>query len=150
MDKNIIAFVREDTKTVNVKFFPDSARKVQIENRELAAFRSYKYITTLDLAPGDLVMVVVGFKPEIVEVQSVDAALNIEPDEDIQYKWVMAKIDTSYAKEIEEQNNKLQEIITKSYVDNARQTFRTMFLAALDTKAVAAIGRIIKPKVKKG
>jgi len=151
MDKNIVALVREDTKTVNVKFFPSKYTNYEdvIPNAmaiSLEELKCYKYVTTLDLVPGDLCMVQVGQRPEVVEVQSVDEALAIEPNSNVKYKWVLAKIDRSYMDTLLEQNKELEAILEEGYRKNTRRQFRDVFMASVDHETQ---GRLLALTTKK-
>jgi hypothetical protein len=154
MDKNIVALVREDTKTVNVKFFPEKYMKIEdvIPGAmlvELDDLRCYKYVTTLDLQPGELCMVMVGMRPIIVEVQSVDETLEIEPNSTVQYKWIQARIDESYRQTLNEQNTELQRLLEDGYRKNARQQFRNVFLASMDSEMQTKLLGIVQGVVVK-
>lgn len=156
MDKNLVALVREDTKTVKVKFFPDSWGKA---TAKLTAFdmatslsgaegKEYTYVTTLAVKPGDLCMVIVGVKPTIVEIQSVDTNLCIEPNTDMKYNWLAAVIDQSYYDKLTEQNDQLEEILRKEYQSRTRRQFREVFLAGASEDVVKQLTCIIGGNTK--
>lgn len=152
MDKNIIALVRDDTKTVHVKFFPDKFDKSYLDQMltgtesmvpadfkesDLKNCKAYTYVTTLDLVPGDLCIVLVGGTPKVVEVQQVDEDLQIPPNHDVAFKWITAKVDTSHAKQITAENTELAETLRGAYQQNMRRSFRDQLLGSVDdaTKA---------------
>lgn len=162
MDKNIVALVREDTITVEVKFFPDSFsveqintilgttfnRNERIAEEVLQRLKAYTYVTTLkDLKPGDLCVVFVSGNPKVVEVQVVHDSLNIEPNSDRQYKWIAAKVDMSYAKQIQEENTLIESTVANAYKSSARNQFRNMLLGSVDEEAKA---KLLSLTAKKG
>lgn len=132
MDKNIVALVREDTKTVNVKFFPDAYKENAAQFAGILGTKAYKYVTTLDLVPGDLCLVWVSGVPKVVEVQSVDNNLDIEPNSQQLYKWIAAKISPEYYNNLMEENKQIQDILESAYRTNTRRQFREVFLASVD------------------
>lgn len=150
MDKNIVALVREDAKTVKVKFFPESwERNAKVTDfdmiRELASaqVKEYIYLTTFDLVPGDLAVVYVGMRPTVVEVQSVDADVNIEPNDEKQYKWIVAKVDETAYQKLMEQNEELEDILRKEYQARTRRQFREVFLAGASPESVAKLTEVL-------
>lgn len=132
MDKNIVALVREDTKTVIVKFFPERWKHFPAKECDLDACKPYKYVTTLDFKPGDLAFVFVQNVPVIVEIQEVHDFLDIEANAEFQYKFIAGKIDISYNEKLTEQNNEIQATLNDAYRSNTRRQFRDQFLAMTD------------------
>jgi hypothetical protein len=153
MDKNIVALVRNDTKTVGVKFFPDAwtqkavpeSNMSVVNHDELTTLKEYTYVTTLDLALGDLVVVYVGQVPKVVEVVSVHDTLMIQPNHHIQCKWIVTKVDTAYYQNLQAQNAEMQSVLESAYRTNARRQFRDVFLASVDSETAARISAITDP-----
>lgn len=151
MDKNIVALVREDTKTVKVRFFPDMCfdgdphKNYDTERytRNLSG-KEYVYVTTFDCKPGDLALVFVGERPAIVEIQSVDEALEIQPNDTRQYKWIAAIVDTSAYEKIMQQNKQLEEILRNEYQKNVRRQFRDVFLASTSADTIKLLDEVLK------
>lgn len=148
MDKNIVALVREDTKTVKVKFFPDVslAKDPDLYDRctRETAGKEYTYVTNLSCKPADLALVFVGERPAIVEIQSVDEILEIQPNEDRQYKWIAAVIDTSGYDLLMEQNKQLEDILRNEYQKNIRRQFRDVFLATSSADTLVLLNKVLK------
>lgn len=87
MDKNIAAILRKDARTVSVSFN--------------GADRTYTYITNLDFEVDDYAVVEVGGALKVVQIVSVAPDLRIAPGSDIQFKWIVAKVDfTEYEKNV--------------------------------------------------
>lgn len=136
MDKNIAALIREDAKTVGVSF--SSGGKV------------YTYVTNLDFALGDFVVVSVYRASEAFEntlqvvcIVEVHNELRIEPNSDIKYKWIMAKLDTSVALENEAKNAEIEALLQNAYVSNIRKQFRQQMLENVDVTTVERLSAVL-------
>lgn len=155
MDKNIVAFLREDARTIGVRFFKDNAFDVKQEVISLdlgsacAAYavsaKEYTYLTNrTDLKIGDFVVVLVSNVPKAVIVSSVHEELAIEPNETTQYKWIVGKIDVeSYVKE-QLKNKDLSQLLAISYKANMKQQFRQAILGSVDETTVKRITNIMQ------
>jgi hypothetical protein len=151
MDKNIVALVREDTKTVGVRFFPDiafagDAYSAKTDDRYLreTAGKEYTYVTTKQLKLGDLCLVFVGQRPAVVEVTRVDDTLGIEPNAGKEYKWIACVFDTSEYDALMEQNKKVAAVLAARYQQNIRQQFRQTFLAGADSDTLKLLDEVLK------
>lgn len=131
MDKNIAAILREDTKTISVQFI----------NENGAASRNYTYITHLDVAVGDFVVVPSGGHDtwKICEVTEVHEELNIEPNADIKYKRVVDVINSQAARDNQARNKEIENMLAQSYHRNARQAYAQQFLSGADPKVLALV-----------
>jgi hypothetical protein len=132
MDKNIAAILREDTKTIKVKFFNQDG---------VANGPAYTYITHLDVKEGDCVVVPAGSSDifKVCEVYEVNEDLDIEPNSDIKYKWVIDVVDTDAAQENFRRNKEIETMLPSSYRVNARQAYANQFLVNADPKVLALI-----------
>lgn len=132
MDKNIAAILREDTKTISVQFVNDVG---------MTSPRNYTYITHLDVAVGDFVVVPSGGNDfwKICEVVEVHEELEIEPNADIKYKWVIDVIDKQAANENNSRNKEIEGMLASSYRMNARQAYAQQFLSNADPKVLALV-----------
>jgi hypothetical protein len=131
MDKNIAAILREDTKTISVQFI----------NENGSASRNYTYITHLDVVVGDFVVVPAGSVDmwKICEVTEVHDDLNIEPNSDIKFKWVVDVLDVKAARENQARNKEIEGMLAMSYRVNARQAYAQQFLSNADPKVLALV-----------
>lgn len=131
MDKNIAAILREDTKTISVQFI----------NENGATSRNYTYITHLDVVVGDFVVVPSGGHDmwKICEVTEVHEELNIEPNSDIKYKWVVDVINAQAARDNQARNKEIESMLAASYRVNARQAYAQQFLSGADPKVLALV-----------
>lgn len=132
MDKNIAAILREDTKTITVQF---------INENGVTASRGYTYITHLDVSVGDFVVVPSGSNDmwKICEVVHVDEDLDIEPNSDIKYKWVIDVINTQASRDNQARNKEIENMLASSYRVNARQAYAQQFLSNADPKVLALV-----------
>jgi hypothetical protein len=115
MDKNIAAILREDAKTVQVTFPGND--------------KPYTYVTHLDVVPGDFVVVKAREALQVVCVKSVDADLAIEPNSDVRYAWIVAKVDMASHAENTARNEAIEKTLAETYRKNARQAFAQTLLA---------------------
>ena len=132
MDKNIAAILREDTKTISVQF---------INGEGMTSSRNYTYITHLDVVVGDFVVVPSDGSDiwKICEVTEVHDDLNIEPNSDVKYKWVIDVIDAKAARENHARNKEIEGMLASSYRVNARQAYAQQFLSGADPKVLALV-----------
>src|SRR5574343_370349 len=115
MDKNIVALLRDDVRSIAVKFYNDSSDGN-------ATSRNYTYLTTdSNIKVGDDVIVRVGLTPKVVLVVAVDDDLNIAPNSETEYKWVVCRVDYDpYAKLLDD-NAALKKLLSKGYQANMRK-----------------------------
>ena len=132
MDKNIAAILREDTKTISVQF---------INGEGMTSSRNYTYITHLNVNVGDFVVVPSGGSDiwKICEVTEVHDDLNIEPNSDIKFKWVVDVINAEAARENQARNKEIEGMLAASYRVNARQAYAQQFLSGADPKVLALV-----------
>jgi hypothetical protein len=142
MDKNIATFLREDTKTVGVNFIQESfeknkdgysAKSLLGDGEYRLSQKEYTYVTDLDLEPGDLVVVFAQGVPKVVLVASVHEELAIQPNEDIEYKWIVCKIDMEAYKKNLFMNGEITRTVGSSYKKNIRRQFQAMLMTEIDS-----------------
>lgn len=137
MDKNIAAILREDTKTCCVQFHNENG---------IPTSRGYTYVTHIPLEAGDFVIVPTGANDmlKIAEVMSIDEELDIPPNADIKYKWVVDVIDVKAARENRDRNKEIESMLASTYRMNARQAYAQQFLSGADPKVL----ELVKGKAK--
>ena len=155
MEKNLAAFLREDTKTVGVRFIKDPFSRdtenfqmtlVGTENVEAYSLsnKEYTYITDLELQVEDHVIVFVHDAPKVAIVTRVDEAVNITPNDNVEYKWIVCRVDYSQYKENCQKNKQIAEFMPTSYKKNVKEQFREIVLAGLDAKGKKALTNLLK------
>ena len=116
MDKNIAAILREDTTTISLRL-PGS-------DQELT------YVTDLQFQPGDHAVVLSNRDNYVVGVVvEVHDDLQIEPNSDILYKWVVAKLDVTAYQQNVERNTIIESTLTTTYRKSARRAFAQAMLS---------------------
>ena len=155
MEKNLAAFLREDTKTVGVRFIKDTISQdaqnfpmplVGTEKVEAYALSNKEdtYITDLPLEVEDHVIVFVHDAPKVAIVTRVDEAVNIAPKDNVEYKWIACRVDYSQYKENCQKNKQIAEFMSTSYRKNVKEQFREIVLAGLDAKGKKALTNLLK------
>jgi putative ribosome biogenesis GTPase RsgA len=132
MDKNIAAILREDAKTISVQFASETSSTHS---------RNYTYVTHFDVVVGDCVVVPSGQDNvwKICLVSEVHGELNIEPNSDIKYKWVVDVINVQAAQDNHQRNRDIEKILANTYRVNARQAYAQQFLSGADPKVLDLI-----------
>ena len=130
VERNIAALMREDAKTVEVAFNGGS--------------KSYTYITSLDIKVGDHAVVDCGgdgFK--VVQVLEVHDDVEVEPNSDTKFKWVVAKFDLEHHKSNEAKNEQIEKLMATGYRANIRRHFAANMMACLSDEKKAELTAIV-------
>ena len=130
VERNIAALMREDAKTIEVAFNGGS--------------KTYTYITSLDINPGDHAVVDCGnngFK--VVQVLEVHDDVEIEPNSDTKFKWVVAKFDLEHHKSNEAKNEQIEKLMATGYRANIRRHFAANMMACLSDEKKAELTAIV-------
>ena len=134
MDKNIAAILREDTTTVVLRF--------------AGAERDLTYVTDLQLQLGDHVVVLSSRDNYIVGlVTEVHDDLQIEPNSDILYKWVVAKVDVMAYQQNAERNAIIESTLATTYRKSARRAFAQAMLSNATPEDQAKLQGVLGPTV---
>lgn len=146
MDKNIAALLRQDARTVHVVFNIDHPVDMDTFGDEPPPKRyggaktgyhiepkvkTYTYVTHLDIAVGDTVIVETGGQPKIVKVIGVDADVKIEPNDTIEYGWVLQKIDMVAYIANRERNAQTESAVAEAMRNNLRRGLAQSVIAAI-------------------
>lgn len=130
MDQNIAAILRDDTTTV-----------------EVAAHngKRYTYVTNLPVKVNDLVVVPSGAEDRlaVLPVASVHDDLRIEPNSEIQYKWVVQVVDMTNHNINLEKNALIEKTMATTYQKTARAAFRQSALACASDEDRAKLEAIL-------
>ena len=137
MDKNIVALLRDGTRSITVKFYTDHSAG-QLEGR------GYIYLTTdPTIKEGDDVVVRVGLTPKVVSVICVDEDLNIAPNSETEFKWVVCRIDYDPYAKLMDDNDALKKLLSKGYQTNMRKQFREAFVSGLPDDLKASVSGLL-------
>lgn len=125
IDPNIAAIMRDDATTVEVSFGAEGER-------------AYTYITSIKLELEDYVVVPLGKLGgfTVGKVVAVHDDLQLPPNADITYKWVVAKLDlTDYNTNLA-RNATIEQAVADAYQTNARQSMRAAVMAGMAPDAM--------------
>lgn len=162
MDKNIVAFIRDDVRTVDVRFICDNfAQKsnefknstptllseetsMLLPNLDLT-IKTYTYLTDLtDLNPGDFAVVLAQGVPKVVYISAVHDEVEIEPNSDVEYKWIVSKVDLAHFEKLSQQNLAIKETLTKAHRSHVKKSFAQILLASCEEGDRLKIESILK------
>lgn len=130
MDKNIAALLRNDTRTVEIRFPQSQYRGESTENGWSP--KTYKYVTTFQHMVGDLVVVEAAGEIKVGRIEVVHNNVDIRPNEDVAYKWVIQTIDTSVHSANVERNREIEETVSVAYRKNLQRSFAQQILAGVE------------------
>jgi len=139
MDKNIAALLREDAVTVEVAY-----QQSEAERKQGALPQTFKYVTNLKLATGDKVLVEASHRLRLAEVHDVHAGVEIRPNEEIQYKWVLQKIDLTEAIANAGRNKQIEDTVADAYRNNLRRSFAQQILSGVDDAQRESLTLLLK------
>lgn len=131
MDKNIAAILRQDTRTIGVRF----------DESYGSSSKAYTYVTSVPLEVGDTVVVPSGSDDnfKLATVCRVDNDLEIEPNSSIRYKWIVSKVDFDSHSKNMERNKEIERQLATAYRANARQAYAQQFLVGASPEVMALI-----------
>lgn len=155
-EKNIAALVREDTKTIGVRFYQSdrdykttnqTAQRVDIVDLDTLMSglspKEYTYVTHLDFKIGDLAVVKAAGERKVAYVSRVDEGCEIEPNLNMKSSWVIDKVDQESYENQMDINKQLEDTVNKAYKQNVRSQFRSLVLGSIDSEAAAKINLLL-------
>lgn len=86
---------------------------------------------------------------KIAQVVGVHDGVKIEPNETVQYKWVIAKVDFTYFVDLCKRNSELQRLTEDAYKRNLRKSFAERIMGELGSEEVEKIKALVAPKKEK-
>lgn len=86
---------------------------------------------------------------KVARVVGVHDGVKIEPNETIQYAWVIAKVDFTYYTDLCSRNSELQKLTEDAYKRNLRKSFAERITGELDSAEVEKIKALVAPKKEK-
>lgn len=126
MDKNILALLDSKAFTVRVQY--------QLGTAE------YSFVCNLPVKVGDYVIVPTAVRDNsatkfdgadritVAKVMAVDTVVNIQPDSDIEYKWVIGVVDFTAYNATQERNKKIMTRLIEVNTQHVREQARDMVL----------------------
>lgn len=149
MEKNIAALLREDTKTIGVRFFNERFNNenktlLDLEQYTNLSAATYTYVTTEDFKEGDYAIVFVSDIPKVALVVRVDSECMIDPQENIEFKWVVSKVNIDSFEENQRKNEVILDVVTQAYKKNLRAQFQDIVMKNLDRKDKVLLKNVLK------
>lgn len=86
---------------------------------------------------------------KIAQVVGVHDGVKIEPNESVQYKWVIARVDFTYFTDLCKRNSELQKLTEDAYKRNLRKSFAERIMGELGSAEVEKIKALVAPKKEK-
>ena len=154
MDKNVVAFLRDDVRSIHVRFprdnrnHQDFMKDSDSEYRaELFSPQGYTYLTLdTSIKENDWVVVLVGDLPKCVLVVKVDDGITIDMNSTIKYKYVVDKVDFNPYYKIEADNKNIESLIREKYQQASRRSFKEALLGTLLPEERFLIKQYLKEK----
>jgi hypothetical protein len=150
MDKNIAALLREDVNTVKVQFTvtPYELRRALAAQGPIDPKTQYTYLTYLKVEVGDMVLVTTSNSPvpKVAFVTSIDDGVDIQPNSEIKYKWLVQKVDMTEFDANEARNAVIEETVTEAYKNNLRRSFAQQILSGVDDTKRLQLENLLKPQ----
>lgn len=137
MDKNAVAFIRTDVRSLECVFITtEKGRTTPLSNEEISlqasSGKKYTYLTTdPTIKEADWVLVMANGIPKAVFVVSASFDLDIEPNADYTYAYIISKVDFAEYNRLNSQNRAISDMLRSSYKETLRQGFRNTLLAGL-------------------
>ena len=142
-EKNLAAFLRDDTFTVGVRFIQDNKTgnsDYQAPFTFLGTDHSfglsgkvYTYICDIpNLKEGDLVVVYAVGIPKTAVVVRVDETVLIQPNDPIEYKWIVSRVSLEDYLENMKKNNEILQIVRNNYRKNVKASLREVIYDSMD------------------
>lgn len=137
MDKNAVAFIRNDVRTLLVAFIDSEKGSTEeytpeaLRQRALP-YQKYTYLTIdPNLQAGDWALVSVRGIIKTAYVVSVSDELGIEPNAPVTYSFIVGRVDLAPYQSLVEQNAKISDMLRTSYQSSLREGFRQTLLNGL-------------------
>ena len=141
-EKNLAAFLRDDTFTIGIRYIQDNRNVVNnsIPFTLLGADTTfdlsnkvYTYICDIpNTKEGDLVVVYAVGIPKTAIVVRVDETVLIQPNDPVEYKWVVSRINMDDYMENLKKNNEVLQIVSNNYRKNVKASLREMIYNSMD------------------
>ena len=137
MDKNAVAFIRNDVRTLTVAFIDSEKGNTEHYSAEALRQRAmpYQKYTYLTIDPsiqeGDWALVEVNGFVKSVYVVTASDELTIEPNAPVEYRFIVGKIELAQYRQLLDQNAKIADLLRASYRSSIREGFRNTLLSGL-------------------
>lgn len=133
MEKNLPALLDTGAVTVTVSFQAESiVPYTYVSNIKGLAVGDYVTVPTKPNGNGRGTVLFDGdTRISVGIVRKVDADVQIEPNAEIEYRWVIGKVDLAPYKSLMERNKTITTMVTEAYKNNMRQSFAQQIMGGL-------------------
>ena len=131
---NIAALLMDSCKTVSVTF-----------EVNLKGSTAYVYKTVLDLEFGDSVVVNVSGKLKVATVTEIHKVPRLDMDSQLEYKWIIQKVDTTKYDELLKLESEFQDTLTEIVQQDLREKAIDMLrvkLGSENTNLASAVKKL--------
>lgn len=147
MDRNAPAFIRSDVFSIEIIFencnFALDSKPAPISD----SAKRYTYLCNIPgVQRGDLVVVPANGHLKVVPVVSANPTPAIDLGSDIQYHYVVARLDPVPYLTLLTQNKVIMDTLQVSHQQSLREAFRASLLSALPEHQQALITSILSPE----
>jgi len=140
LDKNLVAFVRVDARTITVTHGYSGGE----ENPTAPSPKRFTYITVLpDVEIDDVVIVYNAHGLALAKVVEVDDDVKIEPNAETRYAWAVAKVDMDAIIALQAENDAIEQAMQQQYAQNMRRSYRQQVLSGLPPEALALLPKSV-------
>lgn len=167
LDKNIAALLNEKAYTVGVQFQHSLGREFSeytyvtdlplmrddghgISEGEIALGRMALVPTKIrpgskyDVDKNDSTMLLeAGVRMSVAVITRIDSEVVIQPDDDIEYSWVISTIDTDNYWNTKTRNAEIVALVQDAYTKNLRRSFAQQVLGSLSDETSARINLLL-------
>lgn len=84
-------------------------------------------------------------KLEVVEVVEVDKDVSVPPNSEIEYSWVIAKVDLGYFADLADRNHQIVATAKAAYTRNLRRSFADRILADMSPEDQLKLQALMSP-----
>ena len=140
MEKNIAAFLDDSAYSVHVQFggtgheytYVTNIKGLEVGDAVVVPVIGQTRTTRLKFDPiNDTKEGVDKYDAKVATVLRVDPEVNLPTDSDLEYKWVVAKIDFDPWLRTMERNNQIVDAVTDAYKRNLRRSFSERILGEM-------------------
>lgn len=134
MDLNLAAFLRQGAYTIKVQYqhMSSSAAYTYVSNLPGLAVDDYVLVQTRDKAAGTV-------RFSVARIVEVHPNVQITPNSDTKYSWVVQKLDTTTFDTLTKENEAIESLYAKAYQENIRQGYANQILNSLSESDQASM-----------
>ena len=134
MDLNLAAFLRQGAYTIKVQYqhTGSSAAHTYVSNLPGLAVDDYVLVQARDKSMGTL-------RFSVARIVEVHSSVQITPNSDIKYSWVIQKLDMTTFDTLTKENEAIESLYAKAYQENIRHGYANQILNSLSESDQASM-----------